>query len=544
MTHTDNPPESNQNSDDLEDQPDPGSRKNWRVTLSHPVVLKGIIALFAGLFVLIGTDRRGALFLWTVAIALIGYALVKLYGTLRLHRKAPYTVLNLIGIGIAVSIAVTIVFWPKPTFQVIGMIIGIGLILAGPIEIIRGIRERKTSPDWSWRIIKGILAISAGLLVINFPETILVAILMTLAGLWIMGAIGVILLGFQGKIDEVDVREASAIIMSWLKEREFTAEERKTLVEKLFFEGTATKRRLFRFSVLMALSVIIATLGIVSNSTAVVIGAMLIAPLMTPIMALAASLIMGWPRRAALSGLIISGSALGSIILSGLVSSFVPMFSDIMTNTQIISRTSPTLIDLMIALTAGAAGAFAMSRPDVSDSLPGVAVAVALVPPLAVIGVTMQAGAYGEASGALLLFLTNLVAMILAGASVFVLVGFTPFFRLQERIREIRISIGTVAIGAIIVVIPLMISGQSLIQDATTEDITETAIAEWLGEKEDFDIVSVKVDGSDIEILLAGPSDPPPVNKLGNILDKELNSPFNLNVNWVLQTNQKYSSPK
>jgi uncharacterized membrane protein len=88
------------------------------------------------------------------------------------------------------------------------------------------------------------------------------------------------------------------------------------------------------------------------------------------------------------------------------------------TNSQVAGRVSPRLIDLLAALATGVVGAFALVRSDVSDTLPGVAIAISLVPPLAVVGLTLESGASGEAKGALLLFATNVAAIIATGTVV------------------------------------------------------------------------------------------------------------------------------
>ena len=94
---------------------------------------------------------------------------------------------------------------------------------------------------------------------------------------------------------------------------------------------------------------------------------------------------------------------------------------DIETNSQISGRISPRLLDLFAALASGAAGAFAMSRKDVADSLPGVAISISLVPPLCVVGVTLSTGEVSAAMGAL--FVTNFFSILLTGGGVLALLG-------------------------------------------------------------------------------------------------------------------------
>ncbi len=144
---------------------------------------------------------------------------------------------------------------------------------------------------------------------------------------------------------------------------------------------------------LLFLSTVIASYGVIGDLTATVIGAMIIAPLMTPIMATAAGLVMGDMRRAGRSFFVVVCGVAGTIFIGWFIGSFLNTgIISITGNSQIAGRISPNLTDLSVALASGAAGAFAMSRSDVADSLPGVAISIALVPPLAVVGITLSMG--------------------------------------------------------------------------------------------------------------------------------------------------------
>jgi uncharacterized hydrophobic protein (TIGR00271 family) len=137
------------------------------------------------------------------------------------------------------------------------------------------------------------------------------------------------------------------------------------------------------FVVLLALATVIATYGVVTDSTASVIGAMIIAPLMTPIMAAAAAVTMGSTIRLGQALRLVALGILGVIVLAMLLTFFIPdSIISFPTNSQITSRVSPGLLDLVIALAAGAAGAYAIGRQEIADSLAGVAIAISLVPPV------------------------------------------------------------------------------------------------------------------------------------------------------------------
>lgn len=174
------------------------------------------------------------------------------------------------------------------------------------------------------------------------------------------------------------------------------------------------------FFVLMASSTVIATFGLLLNSPAIIIGAMLVAPLMTPIFSLSVALIRGrnyMMRRALLVefyGVVIA------ILVAVLIGLMMP---EPELTYEIQARMHPTLLDLAVALAAGLAGSFSLAREEVSPALPGVAIAVALLPPLAVVGLGVSMRRWDVAGGALVLFLANFVAIHLVSAAVFYLSG-------------------------------------------------------------------------------------------------------------------------
>lgn len=174
------------------------------------------------------------------------------------------------------------------------------------------------------------------------------------------------------------------------------------------------------FFVLVATSAVIAAFGLLLNSPAVIIGAMLVAPLMTPIFSLSVALIRG---RANLLRRALRTEAYG-VGLAVLVALFIGLLAPEPTLTyEILSRAQPTLFDLAVALAAGLAGAFALVREEISPALPGVAIAVALLPPLGVVGLGLSMRRLDVAGGALVLFLANFVAIHLVSAGVFYLSG-------------------------------------------------------------------------------------------------------------------------
>ncbi len=218
---------------------------------------------------------------------------------------------------------------------------------------------------------------------------------------------------------------------------------------------------------LMVLSAGIAFLGLRQNSSAVVVGAGLIAPLMSPIMAIGFGVVTGYPRlfrRAAASTLAGIAVAVGTAaLLALLIPSKVP-------TAEILARAQPKL-DLMVALVSGAAGAYATCRKELAASLPGVAIAVALVPPLCVVGYGLGAGHIDVTQGAGLLFATNLASIILAGITVFWLLGFRPLN--EETLPSFRRSLGWSIVGVALLTLPLGYVSYLQIREANTQAAVE-----------------------------------------------------------------------
>jgi uncharacterized hydrophobic protein (TIGR00271 family) len=170
------------------------------------------------------------------------------------------------------------------------------------------------------------------------------------------------------------------------------------------------------------------------------------------------------------AGTVLRGAALaaGIGLLVGLV---IPLYTP---TAEILSRTQPTLVDLVIAILSGAAGAYAQCRRNVLGALAGVAVAVALVPPLAIIGIGLTLGSGAIAGGALLLFLTNLSAIVTAGSVVFMLFGFRP--DPGRRVRVFSRGIASVLAMLGLVVVLLTILTINSLQESRVRRTLDTAL--------------------------------------------------------------------
>jgi uncharacterized hydrophobic protein (TIGR00271 family) len=294
-----------------------------------------------------------------------------------------------------------------------------------------------------------------------------------------------------------------------------TGEEVDRVSDTLIFERDRPGPRFLKFAVLLLLASAIASFGLLSDSLAVVIGAMIVAPLMLPIMGLAFSVSLG-DREGMVNTLLVSLAGIAMAVIMGFLLALpvAPLLNPREIQ-QIMNRTAPHLLDLMAALATGVAGAFALSRRDVSDTLPGVAIAVSLVPPLANVGILLAFGEPTLASGSLLLFVTNYVAILVTGSLVFVLMGFrhaalAPF---DPRARRRALALAT---GVLLLIsIPLALTSHRLIVTSKVALRTNALAREWLGNS-GYRVLSVDAETADgsVKLLITGNGLLPPRHQL------------------------------
>jgi uncharacterized hydrophobic protein (TIGR00271 family) len=214
------------------------------------------------------------------------------------------------------------------------------------------------------------------------------------------------------------------------------------------------------FVVMLAMASAIATLGLLQDSPAVVIGAMLVAPLMTPMIGFGLSIVQANPRLAAVAGRTIGQGILLTLAISYLMGLVIP--GGELLSRETLARGTPNILDLGIALFAAVAAAFALARPGISGARPGisgaiagVAIATALVPPLCSVGVSLAYSHWLNALGAATLFGTNLVAIVLSSALTFFLMGVTPARALARYRRFARWVAVTLVTMLLVFSIPL-----------------------------------------------------------------------------------------
>jgi uncharacterized hydrophobic protein (TIGR00271 family) len=300
-----------------------------------------------------------------------------------------------------------------------------------------------------------------------------------------------------------------SILSEMFRENKFTPQDVPRFEAKLFFEGTARRMHYEQFGVLLVLATIIATAGVLGDSTATVIGAMIIAPLMTPIMGTAAALVTGQMGRAGRALLLV---AIGVISVIGLSWLFGTLYTGVISfdsNAQILGRISPRVIDLIAALASGAAGAFCLSREDISDSLPGVAISISLVPPLCVVGLSLQAGQSAAAQGAFLLFITNFLSILLAGGAVLALLGLNHAAMVEVKGPARRNAFIVIIIAVLLVTVPLGATGGRIADEARAEGVSKTVAVHWVTGT-DYEVQGVNAQQDDVTIVIVGHGPQPP----------------------------------
>jgi uncharacterized hydrophobic protein (TIGR00271 family) len=290
--------------------------------------------------------------------------------------------------------------------------------------------------------------------------------------------------------------------------------------EAVFFDPPDTNRKLTRFWILLVLAAIIASAGVVADSTATVIGAMIVAPLMTPILGTMLAVVLGDRRNLIRSILLVAGGAAAAIAIGYLLGLGISNPVVAATNGQVAARVTPRLIDLIAALATGVVGSVALVRRDISDTLPGVAIAISLVPPLGVVGLTAESGEWGQSMGALLLFGTNVAAILATGIVVMALYRVQRLVSVstseaRERVNRRNAVLLIVAFVAVILV-PLVGSTRKIALDTARENSARRAASAW-GDTVGWEVISVNSSDNGVEIVFAGP---PPIPDTAALSDE------------------------
>lgn len=279
------------------------------------------------------------------------------------------------------------------------------------------------------------------------------------------------------------------------------------------------------YLILILSSCLIATFGLLINSAAVIIGAMIIAPLMLPLRGFSFATLEGDAKLLRSSA---KSIALGTIIAvsCSLVIGLVIGLSQF--GSEIWSRTQPTLIDLLIAIVAGGISGYAKIRPEMSDAIPGTAISVALMPPLCVVGLTLSQGQWEAAFGASLLYLTNLIGINLACIVVYVWGGYARSNDLSR-----NLSWGVSILLIIMLIIPLGISFWQLIAQAqVNSSISRILVAETQLNNKLIEVENIRVNWKKqppsviLEVKASETISSEEVETVEQLLKRELNKKF------------------
>lgn len=306
----------------------------------------------------------------------------------------------------------------------------------------------------------------------------------------------------------------------------------------VLFDGAERRNRLTRFWILLILASVIASAGVVADSTATVIGAMIVAPMMLPIQGTMLSVVLGDHLNLIRSIALMVVGALAAIaigFLLGLLAVYPVVAAN---NDQVASRVSPDLVDLVAALATGAVGSIALIRKDISDTLPGVAIAISLVPPLCVAGLTLESGAYSQSLGAVLLFLTNVAAILLTGVVVMAAMGIPRLAASDpaaadgfHRRRAVTIIVAMVAI----IGIPLTANSVSIASSLVLQAKVSSAAQAWSAPT-GWRLVAVNAQADKVIVTTEGSGAQPSVAELRTALQEAGVDPSQVSVVFVPTT--------
>ncbi len=247
-----------------------------------------------------------------------------------------------------------------------------------------------------------------------------------------------------------------------------------------------------RFLLLVTLSSAIATLGLLQGSAPVVIGAMLVSPLLGPIMGVGfglATLESNLIKRS----LVTMAAGMAVAVLIAVLIIWLSPIKDV--TPEIRARTQPTLLDLGVAVVGGIAGVYAIMRK-LSGVMVGVAIATALVPPLSTIGFGLATGRLDFALGAALLFLTNTLAIALVATIVARINRFGPSLTAQHTAMQVVGIFATLGILSI----PLWLSLNGIVREIGARNAVQTELGQLLDDKDRIDSLNVRIDGDDVAV--------------------------------------------
>lgn len=304
-------------------------------------------------------------------------------------------------------------------------------------------------------------------------------------------------------------------------------------IEKLNRDLASEAKFNLDFLALTVSSCVIASLGLLMDSAAVIIGAMIIAPLMLPLRGLALAVLEADRKLFSQSLTTLGAGTLISITIAWLIGRVFGLPSSEF-GREILTRTQANLADLFIAVAAGAVSGFAKIRPQLSDALAGTAVAVALMPPLCVVGIAMSQGEWVASGGALILYGTNLLGITLACLLIFVWGGY--YLDSMQMRRALRWGLSM----TLLFIIPLFASLAILLKQKTLQStITELLKTQTITVGQQVELLKMQVTWSNfpwsnepttviLTVRSEEPVTPKQVSQVENFLYRKLRQRFKI----------------
>ncbi|WP_018249272.1 TIGR00341 family protein [Orenia marismortui] len=256
---------------------------------------------------------------------------------------------------------------------------------------------------------------------------------------------------------------------------------------------------------LAVVAAIIATLGLILDNTPVIVGAMIIAPVFGPIATMAIGIVLG-DLKLLVKGIIVELAIMGiAISIGGIFALIIPNVS--MTHALQV-RMLPTLPDLLVALAAGGAGAYALITHVKSQQLVGVVIAAALIPVMATIGVGISLANADMIIGALLLLFGNLFALLLAIIIVFYVKGLKPQWWYESTANKlIKKSLIILTLSVIILTLPLSVITYNQMIKEEPEDVVRKIYREHFGDELESRLFSIDVKDKEVDLIIYTPVD-------------------------------------
>ncbi|TIC88099.1 DUF389 domain-containing protein [Nocardioides sp. GY 10113] len=494
----------------------------WRMPAPGPTgvaeLARAVVAVVVlAAWVLLPDQQAGVLV--AAGLAALALAGLEAYAATRLEpRGRGPALLRALG---PLAGGVTLILVAQDT-SVYRLAVGFGVLL-----VVRGIADLigagvvgRRAGILFWLLGLGLAEAGGGLLALGRPELFGQAVVALIGLAWLAGAVVAVLAPPPPMVRRFTTAP-------YLERSQMDEAEHRRIEDEVSGIG---QRRVARFLVLLSMSAVIATFGLLSNSVAAVIGAMIVAPLMLPIQGLTAGLVAGRRRDALGSAALLASGIVTVYLISMVIGTTALDLAFDLANASIQARTSPTLADLGIALAAGTVGGFALVRADVAASVPGVAIAVSLVPPLCTSGVTLAGGDGGAAWGAFLLFAINFVAIVAAVGGVLILAGYGAAGVAGRWL---------LAVGAVVAVVlgllstPLAETERDNIDERALSVATTSRFTAWAEPIQPARLLAVEVDGWRVSVLFASADEPPPGDDLEAAIEDDVKHDVTLELSWV-----------